>query len=125
MITTYVCDDDPRTHTFDHDTNELTIAPFYTDPECHSCQRVGRRLTEEQRAKGWMEYAFCGHIWDSVWKSNAAMVVASDHRVWIDGASFEGRPSLARDLAAALVAAAAAVDEFWPLPTTVVESVDS
>lgn len=96
-------------------TRAITSAAFYTDPDCHSCQRVGYRLTDDERARGWMEYAFCGHIWDSVWKCEVAIVVASGRgRVWTAG-EFEGRPDLARDVAAALIAAADAADAFWPL----------
>lgn len=75
-------------------------APYYADSGCFSCQRV---------AAGDARYSFCGHVWDSVWKSDAATVAVTDGRVWIEG-HFEGRPDLARDLAATLTAAAEAAD---------------
>ena len=83
-------------------------APYYRDPDCFSCQRVDN-LTDEERARGLMEYAFCGHVWDSAWKSCAATVTVSNGRVWTDN-TFEGRADLARDLAATLLAAADAAD---------------
>lgn len=82
-------------------------APYYRDPECHSCQRVGERLADEERSQGWMDYAFCGHVWDVAWQSCAARVTVSDGRVLTDS-EFEGRADLALDLAATLVAAAEA-----------------
>ena len=92
-----------------NESGAVTHASWYTDPACYSCQRAIEDVDE---------YAFCGHIWDAAWKSEAATVVASDGRVWISGDDFEGRPDVARDLAATLIAAADAAEARWPQVST-------